>query len=118
MSEEEKTDTQRVEVLEKKYDGMRSSHFFSHCPFTICNVRQPGFPGVLLSFDLQLLIRPSEGGADPGYVTIKSVSLREYDGRKVLGLPGKKTTAGNWFSFVEMYSTIEDSIIEEAIRLL
>ena len=107
----------RVNILEVKYNGIRNENFFSHCPWTICNPRQPGWEGVLLQFDLQLLIRPCDGKKDPGYITIKSVSLREWNGQKRLGLPGKKTSSGAWFTMVEMHTSLEDEIIEEALKL-
>ena len=113
------TEENRINELENKYDGIRNRNFFSHAPYTICNVKQPPFPGVLISFDIQLLIRPSDGRTDPGYVTIRSVSVREYQGQKFLGLPGRKSQGtGRWFSFVELHSSLQDEILEEALSLL
>ena len=109
----------RLASLEQKYDGIREDSFQAKSSYRIANAKDPGFAGVIISFDLQLLIKPCDDNEDPGYLTIKSVQLRRGpDGGLYLGLPGKKTSTGNWFTFVTLHSSTEESIKEEAMRLV
>lgn len=111
----------KIEQLEQKYDALRNEHVFeAGLPIRLVNIKTAGlFEGVLLSFDVELLIRPSRGVTEPGTLTVRSCQLRRSaDGISTwVSMPGKKTGRGNWFNFFNATGFVLDMIRDEAFLL-